>query len=65
MDSIKATEIMYRFGSQELDVCSSLNMHLINSSKEARWGRRRVKTFFFLFEIFERMQSGRGEIESG
>lgn len=52
MDSIKATEIMYRFGSQELDVCSSLNMHLINSSKEARWGRRRVKTFFFPFWNF-------------
>lgn len=65
MDSIKAVEIMHRAGSQELNVYSSFNMYLINSSKEARWGRRRVKTFFFLFENSENMQSGRGEIESG
>lgn len=49
MDSIKAVEIMHRAGSQELNVYSSFNMYLINSSKEARWGRRRVKTFFFSF----------------
>lgn len=66
MDSIKAVEIMHRAGSQELNVYSSFNMYLINSSKEARWGRRRVKTFFFfLFENSENMQSGRREIESG
>lgn len=53
MDSIKAVEIMHRAGSQELDVCSSFNMYLINSSKEARWGRRRVKTFFSILKFLK------------